>query len=145
MAKMTQEQWQKSVEWVGIVAGCVIKQDGKYLLVQEKQAKVYGLWNLPAGYVDKGETVEQAAVREVQEESGLQVKLGRKIGIYHEGVGRPVKHIFGADITGGELHVQEDEILAAKWLDVSEVKDLAAQGKLRAPWILEAITETEEE
>ena len=54
---------------VPVVAGCVIQKDGKYLLVQEKQQKVYGLWNLPAGHVDEGETFEEAAIRESQEET----------------------------------------------------------------------------
>lgn len=140
---MTQQEWEESVEWVGIVAGCVIRKDGKYLLVQEKQAKVYGLWNIPAGYVDKGETVEQAAIREVKEESGFDVKLGSKVGIYHEGVGKPVKHVFKGEIVGGELGVQEDEILSAGWLTCQEVTSLDKEGRLRAPWILEAISKVE--
>ncbi len=56
-----QSKWEDTVAWVGVVAGCVIRRDSTYLLVQEKQKKAYGLWNLPAGYVDKGETIEQAA------------------------------------------------------------------------------------
>ncbi len=144
MAKMTQEEWQKSVEWVGVVAGCVLKEDGKYLLVQEKQAKVYGLWNVPAGHVDKGEAIEQAAVREVKEETGLNIKLGGKIGLYHEGIPKPVMHIFSADITGGDLHVQEDEILDAKWFTYAEVQALGKENKLRAPWILDAISKLEQ-
>lgn len=140
---MTQEEWQKSVEWVGVVAGCVLRQDGKYLLVQEKQPKVYGLWNVPAGYTDKGETVEQAAVREVKEESGFDVKLGQKLGVYHEGIPKPVKHIFAAEIVGGELHIQEDEILDAKWLTFEEIQTLGKEGKLRAAWITDAVSKLE--
>lgn len=60
---MDSNSWQESVELVGIVAGCLLMKDGKYLLVQEKRKKVHGLWNLPAGYTDKGETIQQAAVR----------------------------------------------------------------------------------
>lgn len=62
----------------GVVAGCVIKKDGNYLLVQERQPKVYGKWNLPAGHVDKDETIEQAAVREAKEETGYEVELIKK-------------------------------------------------------------------
>lgn len=140
---MTQEEWKKSVEWVGVVAGCVIKKDGKYLLVQEKQPKVHGLWNVPAGYTDKGETVEQAAVREVKEESGFDVKLGEKIGLYHEGIPKPIKHIFAAEITSGKLKIQEDEILDAKWFTSEEVQSLGNNGKLRAAWILDAVSKLE--
>ncbi len=136
---MNQADWEKSVEWVGIVAGCLIQDDNKYLLVQEKQAKAYGLWNLPAGYVDKGEVIEDAAVREVKEETGLLVELGPEVAIYHESVGKPVKHIFTAQVIGGELSPQPDEILDVKWLTFNEISALNNEGKLRAPWIWDVI------
>lgn len=141
--KMTQEEWEKSVTWIGIVAGCVIKKDGRYLLVQEKQKKVYGFWNVPAGYVDKDEEIKHAAIREAKEETGFDVELEREIGLYHEEVKKPVKHIFKAHIIGGELKVQEDEILDAKWLTFEEVKELKEQGKLRADWILDAVSKVD--
>ena len=143
MAQMTQQEWENSVEWIGVVAGSVIKKDGKYLLVQEKQPKAYGLWNLPAGYVDKGEEVEAAAVREAKEESGYDVKLDGLIGLYHETTKEPVKHIFRAHIVGGELRAQEDEILDVKWLTYDEVKTLNSEGKLRAAFIFEVISKVE--
>src|SRR4051812_40846775 len=105
---MNQQEWEQSVEWVGIVAGCLVEKDNKFLFVQEKQPKVYGLWNLPAGYVDKGEQIAEAAKREVLEETGYEVKVLDEIDIYHESVGRPVKHIFKAEITGGNLKKQND-------------------------------------
>ena len=61
-----------------VVAGVVVEKDSKYLLVQEKKELVYGLWNLPAGKVDEGETVEEAAVREAKEEVGYKVRLIKK-------------------------------------------------------------------
>lgn len=140
---MTQEEWQQSVTWIGIVAGCVIKQDGKYLLVQEKQPKVHGLWNLPAGYVDKDEEVEHAAIREAKEESGYDVELDGLIGLYHDTTKEPLKHIFKAYIVGGELDIPEDEILDAKWLTYDEVKSLHEDGKLRARFIFDAISKME--
>lgn len=138
-----QTEWEKTVEWAGIVAGCVVKKDDKYLIVQEKQAKVYGLWNLPAGHVDKGESVEQAAIREVKEETGYDVKLGAQIGLYHEHTGTPVKHIFSAEVIGGDLTIQEDEILDVKWLSFREVKALKDSAKLRAEWIWDVIRRAE--
>jgi ADP-ribose pyrophosphatase YjhB (NUDIX family) len=50
-----------------MVAACLIKRDGKYLLVQEKQPKAYGLWNLPAGKVDEGYTIEETAIKEAKD------------------------------------------------------------------------------
>lgn len=131
------------MQWVGVVAGCVIKQDGKYLLVQEKQERAYGLWNLPAGYVDKGEEIEAAAIREAKEETGYKIALLKKAWVYHENSQIPVKHAFAAKIVGGELKIQEDEILDVKWLTYQEVEKLKGAGKIRAPWIFDAITKVE--
>lgn len=140
----SQTNWEDTVAWVGVVAGCLLCKDGKYLLVQEKQAKVYGLWNLPAGHVDKGESLEEAAIREVKEETGYSVRLIKEIGIYHESVNKPIKHIFAAEITGGELAIPEDEILDAKWLSIEEIKSLKDDDKLRAPWIWDVISSAQE-
>jgi len=98
MKQMSQEKWEASIAWSKVVAGCVIRRDDKYLLVQEKQPHVYGLWNIPAGHVDRGESSEVAAIREVQEETGYKVELGEKIDIYQESVESPVRHAFTAKI-----------------------------------------------
>ncbi len=141
---MNQKEWEESIAWSRVVAGCVIRrEDGKYLLVQEKQHKVYGLWNIPAGHVDRGETIESAAVREVKEESGYSVRLGEKIDIYHESVDSPVCHIFIASIVGGELNIQPEEILDAGWFGYNEISTMKQDGKLRVEWIYNAITRVE--
>jgi ADP-ribose pyrophosphatase YjhB (NUDIX family) len=136
---ITQEEWEASIERVGVVAGCLIKKDTQYLLVQEKQPRAYGLWNLPAGHVDKGEELEHAAIREAKEETGLDVRLIEEIALYHEATKKTVKHIYSAEIIGGELTPQEDEILDVKWLTFDEVKAINEDGKLRAPWIWDII------
>lgn len=131
---------EKEVIKVPIVAGVVIKKDDKYLLVQEKQPKAYGLWNLPAGRVDVGDTIEQTAVKEAKEESGYDVELIRKIDIYQESASEPPKHAFEAKIVGGELKIPEDELLDARWFTFDEIKSM--KEKLRGEWIINAITAT---
>jgi ADP-ribose pyrophosphatase YjhB (NUDIX family) len=141
---MNQKDWEASVAWSNVVAGCVIRRDdGKYLLVQEKQPKVYELWNIPAGHVDKGETIENAAVREVKEESGYDVELGDKIDIYQETVESPVRHAFRATITGGELKIQPEEILDANWFSYDEITTMKQENRLRVEWIYDAISQVE--
>lgn len=141
---MNQKEWEASIAWSKVVAGCVIRrEDGKYLLVQEKQPKVYGLWNLPAGHVDVGETIEAAAKREAKEETGYDVELGNKVGIYHETVDSPVRHAFVARIIGGELTIEPDEILAVNWFSYDEITKMKQDGKLRVEWIYDAITRIE--
>jgi ADP-ribose pyrophosphatase len=136
---MNTTEWEQSIERVGIVAGCMLKKDGKYLLVQEKQPSDYGLWCLPVGHVDKGEEIETAAVREVKEETGLDVRLIKEIALYHESAIKKVKHIFSAEIIGGELIAQEKEILDVKWLSFNEIERLNSEGKIRRPWVWDVI------
>lgn len=125
-----------------IVAGCVLENDGKYLLVQERQQKVYGKWNLPAGRVDIGETIEHAAVREVLEETGYKVELVKKLRVEHEDAMRPVLHSFQATIVGGDLKFQEEELLDAQWLAFEEIEKLHAEGKIRADWVVRSIQDS---
>jgi ADP-ribose pyrophosphatase YjhB (NUDIX family) len=58
-----------------IVAGCIATWDGRVVLCQRKIEPFPGLWTIPAGYLELGETVEEAARREASEEAGIS--LGR--------------------------------------------------------------------
>jgi len=85
------------------VAGVAIKKSNKYLLVQEKKKKVYGLWNIPAGRVRASDTVEETAVREAKEETGYDVKLIDKLGILLGKRKISRDHIFIAEVIGGKI------------------------------------------
>lgn len=132
--------WEATIEWTRIVTGCIIYRDGKYLLVQEQQPKAYGLWNLPAGHVDRGESIKAAAIRETKEETGYDVELVKQINIYHEEATAPIKHVFLANIVGGNLAIDNEEILQIKWLTYDEIIALNKEGKIRANWVWNAIT-----
>ncbi|MDH5437911.1 MAG: NUDIX hydrolase [Candidatus Bathyarchaeota archaeon] len=88
----------------------------KILLVKRATVVFKGYWALPGGKVDAGETVEQAVVREVREETGLQVKIVRKIGEYHEsGVQDGIEYdyypaCFLVKPMGGNIKRQKKEI-----------------------------------
>lgn len=116
-----------SPQRVEIVAGVVIEQDAKFLLVQEVRAAVRGLWNFPGGKVDVGETFEQAAVREAKEEVGLEVKLVQALPVFHPRADGPVFHYFIATILSGQLNIQEDELLDAQWLTADQILALGDQ------------------
>jgi len=122
-----------------LVAGCILQKEGKYLLVQEKLPKAYGKWNLPAGHVDPGESTAAAAVREVQEETGLTVAVDKEV--FSEAIperGREF-HIFAAKIVGGTLVVQPDEIMDAQWFSLDEIYQLQKDDQLRSEWMVRAI------
>lgn len=129
---------KKEHQKVLVVVGVVIKQNDKYLLIQEKKQIAYGLWNFPAGRVDVGETIKQAAVREAKEEVGYGVKLIREICVVHYSIDEPVKHAFEAKIISGNLSFPKDEILDAKWFSFEEILDM--KDKLRnEEWIIEVL------
>ncbi len=106
---------------VGVVAAVVIVRNGKVLLVQEAFKAFREQWNFPAGMVDIGEAIEEAAIREAKEESGFDVKLGKELLVMHQAIDRPVLHAFLAEIIGGELKFDTEEILDVKWFDVETV------------------------
>lgn len=58
-----------------VIAGCIVEADDKYLLCQRAIKPRVGTWTLPAGYMECGETMEQAAEREVWEEAGARVEV----------------------------------------------------------------------
>jgi 8-oxo-dGTP pyrophosphatase MutT (NUDIX family) len=137
--QLSKEEWQRTIEQSVVVAACLLKQDDKYLLVQERQPIAYGLWNLPTGHVERGEEIEETAIREVKEETGFDVNLTKEIAIYHESIKQAVKHVFAADIIGGNVMPPNDEIMDIKWLTFDQVKDLHKNGKLRKPWVWDVI------
>lgn len=82
---------------------CLVARDGKVLFIKRGNEPGYGLWSLPGGYVDRGEVVEKAAAREVFEETGLEVEVGRLLGVFSE-EGRPVILVaYEARENGGTL------------------------------------------
>lgn len=120
-----------------VIVGEVIEKDGKYLLVQEAR-KCRGKWNLPAGHLNIGETILDAARREAKEESGLETEL---TGICQIGNRKMadrifVTVIFTAKQTGGEIAVNEDEIMDVRWFSYDEILELKKKDKIRNPDLL---------
>ena len=118
----------------------ILNNDGKILLAQEKQERAYGLWNLPAGWQDEGESLAQTAVREAKEEVGLDVKLVNDeplVSMLNDS-GDRMLHSFLGRVSGGEVKIQEDELLDAGWFSLEEIEQLAKDSKLRNRWTLES-------
>lgn len=65
-----------------LVAGCLVVDNGCALLIRRGNFPRRGKWTFPGGYVDFGETLETAAVRETLEEVGMHVRIGEILGIY---------------------------------------------------------------
>jgi 8-oxo-dGTP pyrophosphatase MutT (NUDIX family) len=85
------------------------------------------LWSLPKGHIEEGETPEQAAIREVCEETGITAEIERSLGVidfwFMAGGSRIHKtvHHFQFKETGGLLAAQESEVDEVGWFALSEI------------------------
>jgi ADP-ribose pyrophosphatase YjhB (NUDIX family) len=96
------------------VASCTISVlDGGIVLLKRAIEPERGKWVFPGGYVDRGETAQQAAVRETLEESGLQVRLVGILDVYSYPGHEVVVIVYSADVVGGSLGAG-DEVLEAR-------------------------------
>ena len=85
-----------------VVAGAILEQDGRILLTRRAIDPGRGLWTFPGGFVDFGESVTEAAVRETFEETGLKVDLTGLHNVYSY-AGAPVIIVYTARVMGGTL------------------------------------------
>jgi 8-oxo-dGTP pyrophosphatase MutT (NUDIX family) len=97
-------------------AGAVLENDaGEIALIYRPK---YDDWTLPKGKLEPGETEEQAAVREVEEETGYTGELGDELGTvsYTDRHGRPkTVHYWRMNVTGGEFQPNR-EVSELRWL-----------------------------
>ena len=104
----------------------------KILLIKRSTPPFIGYWALPGGRVDAKETVEQTVVREVKEETGLDIKIVRKVGEYHEqGVQTGVAYdyhpaCFLVKSIGGKIRKQESEIQEIKLFSINSIPETLA-------------------
>jgi 8-oxo-dGTP diphosphatase len=114
-------------------AGAIVRDEAeRLLLIQRRNEPGAGLWSLPGGRIEAGETDQQAVVREVAEETGLVVTCGRLVGA----VERPARpgsvfeiRDYAALVTGGTL-AAGDDAADARWFTPAETAALDAAGRL---------------
>ncbi len=115
-------------KYTGKTATAIIPYPGnKILLIKRNTIPFKGYWALPGGRMDSGETIEQTIVREVKEETGLDVTIAGKIGEYIEkGVKDEVEYEFYPTCflvkpESGETKKQDSEIQEIKLFSISEL------------------------
>jgi ADP-ribose pyrophosphatase YjhB (NUDIX family) len=97
----------------GVGAAVLVRDDeGRVLLIRRAPGSTKpGLWAIPAGYVDYGEDVRQAARREMREETGLVVEVGEAVFVasnFHDPGKLTVGIWFAGTVTGGTLEAGDD-------------------------------------
>jgi ADP-ribose pyrophosphatase YjhB (NUDIX family)/N-acetylglutamate synthase-like GNAT family acetyltransferase len=91
-------------------AGALVEKDGQVVLVRRGVEPKAGYWSLPAGYVEGDEMAEDAAVREMEEETGLRIDIDDLLGVYSFGKEPQtgVLILYSAHPVGGELRAGDD-------------------------------------
>ena len=105
----------------------VIKKNNSVILIKRKNEPYKNFWALPGGFVEYSETVEHAVVREVKEETGLDVKVVKLVGVYSEADRDPRGHTvsvaFLCEITGGNLKADTDACDVCEF-NINSLKEL---------------------
>ncbi len=108
---------------MNVGATVAIIEDGQILLTKRDDFEV---WCLPGGGADAGESVAETAVREVLEETGLDVRLTRMVGIYSIPRAKAWLNLiilFVGEVIGGELKAQKGEVLEIKQFPIDELPE----------------------
>lgn len=108
--------------------GVFIKENDKVLLVKRSREPGKGKWAIPGGRLRFGEKIRDAAIREIEEETGLKVEITKLIDVVDvfikDSHGRLKEHFviidFEGKVVGGELRASSDA-LEARWVDKSNI------------------------
>jgi ADP-ribose pyrophosphatase YjhB (NUDIX family) len=105
----------------GLAAIVAVIDNGRVLLTKREDFEV---WCLPGGGVEEGESLAEAGIREVKEETGLDVELTRLVGVYSRmGGGMNDVHavLYAAKPVGGELKTQPHETIEVTYFPFDEL------------------------
>ena len=109
--------------------GCIFNEDGEVLLQRRGDSNK---WGFPGGAIELGETPQQAAIREVKEETGLDVEVGRLIGVYTDcdmtypngDRAQSIAIGFEMSVVGGKLRCDGSETLELRYFPLDDMPEL---------------------
>ncbi|GGE35154.1 hypothetical protein GCM10011391_12340 [Pullulanibacillus camelliae] len=124
-----------------LVASVSIFKDDHVFIIKESKPTAVHQWNFPSGHIEYGENILSAALREVKEETGYEVKLTHTTGVYNFNSSMDNQVIlfhFTAEISGGALRLEEEGIIDSQWIKLKELA-LLEDGELREVGVLRPI------
>lgn len=118
--------------------GVILVKDRQILLVRRGHEPNKGMWSIPGGLIKLGETAEEAAVREVKEETGLEVSIGAVAGIFNviirDGESKIKYHYviidYFGEVIGGRLRPGTD-VTEARWFELDELENVETSPTVR--------------
>ncbi len=121
-----------------VAVGAVVFHENRVLLIRRGQAPSDGQWAIPGGVVELGETLAQAAEREIREETGIQIAAQEPIYVFDVVERDPTDKVryhyvivdLAARYLGGELHAGDDAA-EARWVSADEMKRLTVSPPTR--------------
>lgn len=126
-----------------VTVASIVEQDGRFLMVEEN-VRGKTLINQPAGHLEEGESLIEAAVREAEEETGWRVRPTDVVGIYQwrdPDLDDSVMRVCFAARPEGEIEnaTLDDGIIRPLWMRPEELQRL--NGRLRSPLVLESLND----
>ncbi|AZB44267.1 NUDIX hydrolase [Bacillus sp. FJAT-42376] len=106
-------------------AGIVTDESNRWLVVKKKYGGLKGKWSLPAGFVDGNETVDQAVIREIYEETGIKAVLNGIVGVRSGVIKGQVSDnmlIFKLKAASSVIRIQEEELFEAAFIPYEQLK-----------------------
>lgn len=115
----------------------IIDGDNKVLLIKQKSTGSFGF---PKGHVENNETEEQTAIREVKEETGIDIKITSKKRyetsyIHSDIINKQVIYFLAFPLSKNNEQMQEEEIIDLQWIDIEEVTDLLTYEDIKQLWL----------
>ncbi|WP_144554653.1 NUDIX domain-containing protein [Bacillus sp. X1(2014)] len=107
------------------VAGVVRSYEGKWLVVKKRYGGLKGKWSLPAGFVEMGETADEAVIREVLEETGIQCQvkglIGLRTGVIKGEISDNLLHFLLEPVNEQVVSHQDNELFEARFMAPEEL------------------------
>jgi len=106
----------------------VILNKGKVLLIKRKIKPFKGFWTIPGGHIDFGETSRESVIREIKEETNIDVEVVNLIKIYDNPKRDPWGHIISIaylcePVNTNSLFIENEEVESLYWCDINKLPD----------------------